>query len=70
MVAAGCGIAAYFAFTSPEVYKVTGNEQQILHYDLVPPIIVGVAAYIIASVFFSVYSMAVDTLFLCFRKFQ
>ena len=30
--------------------------------------IVIVGSYLITSVFFSVYSMAVDTLFLCFRK--
>ena len=28
-----------------------------------------IGSYIIASAFFSVYNMAVDTLFLCFRKF-
>ncbi|XP_077286945.1 choline transporter-like 2 isoform X4 [Arctopsyche grandis] len=67
IISVGCGIAAYFAFTSPELYKIAGENLQ-LHYDLIPPLIVGIAAYIIASVFFSVYSMAVDTLFLCFLE--
>lgn len=41
-----------------------------LHYNLVPVIIVMIGTYLIATVFFGVYSMAVDTLFLCFRKMK
>ncbi|ELU15407.1 hypothetical protein CAPTEDRAFT_224558 [Capitella teleta] len=37
-----------------------------LNYYLLPCIIIGIATFIIASGFFSVYSMGVDTLFLCF----
>lgn len=39
-----------------------------LHYNLVPVLLVTMGAYLIATVFFGVYSMAVDTLFLCFRE--
>ena len=31
--------------------------------------VVGVAAYIIASAFYAVFSMGVDTIFMCFRKY-
>lgn len=41
-----------------------------LHYNLVPVVIVMIGTYLIATVFFGVYSMAVDTLFLCFRKWN
>ena len=37
-----------------------------LNYYFVPVIVITIGAYFIASCFFSVYTMAVDTLFLCF----
>eukprot|EP00092_Neocalanus_flemingeri_P031507 GFUD01034217.1.p1 GENE.GFUD01034217.1~~GFUD01034217.1.p1 ORF type:complete len:528 (-),score=116.65 GFUD01034217.1:464-2047(-) len=37
-----------------------------LNYYFVPIIVITIGAYFIASCFFSVYAMAVDTLFLCF----
>ncbi|XP_055533518.1 choline transporter-like 2 isoform X3 [Wyeomyia smithii] len=57
-----CGMAAvtYSIFDS-------GITKQ-LHYPFVPAILVFVGTYVIASVFFSVYSVAVDTLFLCFLE--
>ncbi|KAF4528128.1 hypothetical protein B566_EDAN016331, partial [Ephemera danica] len=39
-----------------------------LNYYMAPVIIIGVGTYFIATVFFSVYNMAVDTLFLCFLE--
>lgn len=39
-----------------------------LNYYMLPVLTISVGAYIIASSFFSVYSMAVDTLFLCFLE--
>ena len=36
------------------------------YYNLIPMIFVALGSYAIASVFFSVYGMAVDTIFLCF----
>ncbi|XP_065083197.1 choline transporter-like 2 isoform X3 [Ochlerotatus camptorhynchus] len=57
-----CGMAAvtYTFFDN--------NGSTKLHYPFVPAIIVFVGTYVIASVFFSVYSVAVDTLFLCFLE--
>lgn len=49
----------YFVSTSPLIQ---------LHYAAVPTTIVVIAAFLITSVFFGVYSMAVDTLFLCFLE--
>lgn len=34
----------------------------------VPVVLVAVAAYLVANVFFGVYEVAVDTLFLCFLE--
>uniref|UniRef100_A0A182W864 Choline transporter-like protein n=1 Tax=Anopheles minimus TaxID=112268 RepID=A0A182W864_9DIPT len=39
-----------------------------LNYPFVPAVLVFIGTYIIASIFFSVYSVAVDTLFLCFLE--
>lgn len=44
------------------------SEFKELHF---PPVLIGlvmIGTYLIAMLFFSVYSMAIDTLFLCFRK--
>ncbi|XP_046423032.1 choline transporter-like 2 isoform X1 [Neodiprion fabricii] len=40
----------------------------VVTYWYVPVVLVGVGTYLVASVFFSVYSTAVDTLFLCFLE--
>jgi choline transporter-like protein 2/4/5 len=40
-----------------------------LHYPIAQVVLIFIGSYIIASVFFSVYSMAVDTLFLCFCEY-
>lgn len=55
------GAATYF-------YLESEINTHRLHYNLVPVFIVMIGTYLIATVFFGVYSMAVDTLFLCFRK--
>ncbi|XP_061511125.1 choline transporter-like 2 isoform X4 [Anopheles gambiae] len=39
-----------------------------LNYPFVPAVLVFIGTFIIASIFFSVYSVAVDTLFLCFLE--
>ena len=41
-----------------------------LHYPLAQILFIFILSYIIASIFFNVYSMAVDTLFLCFCKYK
>ena len=40
------------------------------NYYLVPVITTTLGAFFITSVFFSVYSMAIDTIFICFRNFN
>lgn len=57
------GATTYIYFTN-EKYGVE------LHYVQVPVVIVMIGTYLIASVFFGVYSMAVDTLFLCFCMYK
>lgn len=61
LITVGMGAATYFYFTNQQF----GVQ---LHYVQVPVVIVMIGTYLIASVFFGVYSMAVDTLFMCFRK--
>lgn len=61
------GVTAYTAFTNADFNVVDAKD---LHYALVPVIFIAIGTYFIASVFFGVYSMAVDTLFLCFRKYH
>lgn len=41
-----------------------------LHYPLAQVVFIFIGSYFIATIFFGVYSMAVDTLFLCFCKFH
>ncbi|XP_017472269.1 PREDICTED: CTL-like protein 2 [Rhagoletis zephyria] len=57
--AAGVG-TYYFVVRSPHLIQ--------LHYNAVPVTLVVIAAFIMTTVFFGVYSMAVDTLFLCFLE--
>ncbi|XP_059622813.1 choline transporter-like 2 isoform X2 [Phlebotomus argentipes] len=61
LISAGMGVATHFFIKSP-------HSNLNLNYTFVPVIIVAIGSYLIASVFFSVYSMAVDTLFLCFLE--
>lgn len=58
----GLGTATYF-------YIGTYAANQEIHYRITPTIIVMIGTYLITTVFFQVYSMAVDTLFLCFCKY-
>lgn len=61
LVTLGMGACTYF-YLSSEVNQIR------LNYLIVPSIVVMIGTYLISTVFFGVYSMAVDTLFLCFRK--
>ncbi|EDS26040.1 ctl2 [Culex quinquefasciatus] len=61
MLACGMAAVTYTFFDS-------GAATKQLHYAFIPAILVFVGTYIIAAVFFSVYSVAVDTLFLCFLE--
>ena len=60
--------ASLYVYLISDVFK-EHFPGMILHYELGPVFIIFVGTYLISSVFFGVYSMAVDTLFLCFRKF-
>lgn len=62
-ITAGIGILAFFFFT----HRIAQAENFVpeLHYYFIPLLLIIVGSYIIASCFFTVYSMAVDTLFLC-----
>lgn len=62
LVSMGMGACMYF-------YLEYNKQGVRLNYIVVPAVVVMVITYLISTVFFSVYSMAVDTLFLCFRKF-
>uniref|UniRef100_A0A336LLH3 Choline transporter-like protein n=1 Tax=Culicoides sonorensis TaxID=179676 RepID=A0A336LLH3_CULSO len=61
LISLGMGTLMYF-------YLTLEYSQIDIHYNLVPSIIVVIGTYLIACVFFSVYSMAVGTLFLCFLE--
>lgn len=63
LVTAGMGAATFVYFTREEF-------DEKLHYVQVPVVIVMIGTWLIASIFFGVYSMAVDTLFLCFCKLK
>lgn len=70
VITAGVGAASFYIFSKPVVnLQNVGSESYQSSYSFVPIVFTVIGAYFIASIFFSVYSMAVDTLFLCFRKF-
>lgn len=61
LLTGAAGVATYFfLLNNPSIVQ--------LHYIAVPTAIVAICAFVITTVFFSVYSMAVDTLFLCFLE--
>ncbi|XP_037044636.1 choline transporter-like 2 isoform X2 [Bradysia coprophila] len=61
LITLGMGASVYF-------YLESEINTHRLHYNYVPVAIVMIGTYLIATVFFGVYSMAVDTLFLCFLE--
>ncbi|XP_067662583.1 choline transporter-like protein 4 isoform X1 [Haliotis asinina] len=60
----GAGSFFFFDGRIPYLAKYTPN----LNFYIVPIVVVIIGSYIVASCFFSVYGMAVDTLFLCFLE--
>ncbi|KAG5894971.1 hypothetical protein JTB14_009705 [Gonioctena quinquepunctata] len=62
----GVGAVAYVLFATDLTPKLIDNSG--IHYGLVPVVIIMVSTFLIATLFFSVYSMAVDTLFMCFLE--
>lgn len=59
------GAYAVFIY-KPEWVKFPEKD---INYVLTPVVIIGFGTYLVASLFFSVYEMAVETLFLCFCKY-
>lgn len=66
LVTAAVGVGAYFWFSGGIDFFQKYNPT--LNYFLTPVIVVIIGMFIIACTFFSVYTMAVDTLFLCFLE--
>jgi hypothetical protein len=64
MITAGMCALAFFVFAND-----LESENFVLNYTVVPILVIGFGTYFIANIFFGVYAMAVDTLFLCFCKF-
>lgn len=62
LVITGCMVAgSYYLFVKTSKIE--------FHYNgATPLVVIAIGSYIIASIFFGVYSMAVDTLFLCFLE--
>lgn len=67
LVTAGVGAVAYIFFATDLISFMNNST---LNYGLVPVVTIMLVTYLISSLFFSVYSMAVDTLFLCFCTFD
>lgn len=57
------GVLAFFVFTKRIAHANAFVPE--LHYYFIPIILILVGTYAITKIFFSVYSMAVDTLFIC-----
>ena len=66
VVTGGVGIAAFYIFSRD--VPLISEKIPTVNYYLAPVIIITIATFFIASAFFSVYTMAVDTLFLCFLE--
>lgn len=57
------GVCSFFWFD-----KINSDDPDTLQYDVVPTIIMVIFAYAVAILFFDVYDMAIDTIFLCFLE--
>ncbi|XP_053600739.1 choline transporter-like 2 isoform X2 [Plodia interpunctella] len=69
LLSIGVGFAVYYFLDGEVVSKITGGKHSLyLHNNYIPAVFLGIITYIIGSIFFQVYSMAVDTLFLCFLE--
>uniref|UniRef100_A0A8C7UKG9 Choline transporter-like protein n=1 Tax=Oncorhynchus mykiss TaxID=8022 RepID=A0A8C7UKG9_ONCMY len=68
LVVGGVGVLAFFFFSGRIRLPGSNFRTEMLNYYWMPIIVVVVGAYLIAYGFFSVYSMCVDTLFLCFLE--
>lgn len=65
-IVGGLGVLSFFFFSG----QIPGSEKYVppLHYYFVPMIVIIIGSYMVATAFFGVYEMAVDTIFLCFLE--
>ncbi len=69
LVIVGCvGVGSFYVFSGRINNSVVEDQVPELNYYFVPVIIITLSAYFIADIFFGVYEMGVDTLFLCFLE--
>ncbi|XP_059205567.1 choline transporter-like protein 4 [Centropristis striata] len=68
LVVGGVGVLSFFFFSGRISIPGSTFHSKALNYYWMPIITVVVGSYLIAHGFFSVYNMAVDTLFLCFLE--
>nr|XP_060615515.1 choline transporter-like protein 4 [Anolis sagrei ordinatus] len=68
LVVGGVGVLSFFFFTGRIPIHDSRFQSPTLNYYWLPILTVVVGSYLIAQGFFSVYSMCVDTLFLCFLE--
>ncbi|CAH1786106.1 unnamed protein product [Owenia fusiformis] len=68
VVVAATGVLGFFFFSGQIPIEALNSYVPTLNFYLVPVIIITIGSYVIASCFFSVYSMGVDTLFMCFLE--
>ena len=65
VIVCGVGIGSFYVFTDKS--NVFGIPELNFYFGPIIAIVLG--TWFITSIFFSVYSMAIDAIFLCFRKF-
>ena len=70
VIVVGAGTTSYFVFYGyfPELLGDSGFKIPELNYSFTPIICIVIGTYFVTTSFFNVYSMAVDTLFLCFLQ--
>ena len=69
VIVGGVAFASFYVFSGRlQIAESSKINIPQLNYYFVPIIIITLAAYFIADIFFGVYEMAVDTLFLCFLE--
>ncbi|KAJ8300483.1 hypothetical protein KUTeg_022002 [Tegillarca granosa] len=66
VIVGAAATSSYFFFSGKISFVQEYNPR--LNFYVVPIVLITLGSYVIASCFFSVYSMAVDTLFLCFLE--
>merc|ERR1712150_157197 len=68
VIVGSVGCLSFYIFSGKLGGELLEDELPPMNYYFVPVIIITLGAYFIADVFFGVYEMAVDTLFLCFLE--